>query len=98
MGPWILGHWSFVQSADCIADISENPTSHYAVVGLYFDTNELVRIAKSIQPSARGEVEITTVNQVYLQRYELQVELMGRGIAWLDTGTHDSILDESQIS
>ena len=103
----VFGYWVSDPERYGVAEFDENgnvfsieekpqkPKSNYAVVGLYFYPNKVVEVAKSIRPSSRGELEITTVNQNFLSDKELRVQLLGRGFAWLDTGTHDSISEAS---
>ena len=103
----VFGYWvsdperygvaEFDADGNCLSieEKPKQPKSNYAVVGLYFYPNKVVRVAKGIRPSARGELEITSVNQAFLEGGELKVQVLGRGFAWLDTGTHDSLAEAS---
>ncbi len=103
----VFGYWvddperygvaEFDKNGNCLSieEKPQHPKSNYAVVGLYFYPNKVVKVAHSIKPSARGELEITTVNQEFLKDGELKVQTLPRGFAWLDTGTHDSLADAS---
>lgn len=103
----VFGYWvndperygvaEFDKDGNCISleEKPKNPKSNYAVVGLYFYPNSVVEKAHNVKPSARGELEITTLNQEYLQDHDLKIQILGRGFAWLDTGTHDSLADAS---
>ena len=95
--PERYGVAEFDNAGNCLSieEKPQNPKSNYAVVGLYFYPNEVVEVARNIQPSARGEYEITTVNQKFLESAKLKVQTLGRGFAWLDTGTHDSLSEAS---
>ena len=85
------------QNAISIEEKPDNPKTNYAIPGLYFYDNDVVKIAKNIKPTDRGELEITSINQEYLKRMKLKVELLGRGFTWFDTGTHDSLLEAGQF-